>query len=538
MRTKIFFALILASAQLRVQAQVSETQLAEASQAFLFSDFGSINRHSLETNTIPAKVTLTALVLEGRRNGWIPATSTNYQSILQRFGFFTPKVVLNSPASYKPDFGNLPMGLKEKDIRMGLPGVHVSGMNVTCVSCHAGRLYDETGAPTNQAWMGLPNTSVNFEGYTTAIYRGVKIVAADTKRSHHLMKQMFPGMSKSELATIKLFVYRQVKSKIGDLSRGLDQPLPFSNGGPGVTNGVAALKFNLDFMDKSRHQPEFGFTSIPALGDRFLRSSFLYDGVYAVPGVERFEPRSSWTKEYEKQVGALVALFTIPTMGQSKKGALAHVSQVATTLSTILNAYEAPNFPGDIDYDRARGGYQVYGDNCARCHGNYEWTGAKPKLTSFPNKLVGYDSIGTDPARADAIDRNFVKEFNKTSLAQVTTAAHADGYVAPLLNSLWATAPYLHNASVPTLWDLMHPETRPKKFLVGGHHLDYQKMGLKLVPNPKTDLYEYPADVKPWSLPVVYDTTTPGRSNNGHVEPFDRLTEAEKQDLIEYLKLL
>ena len=36
------------------------------------------------------------------------------------------------------------------------------------------------------------------------------------------------------------------------------------------------------------------------------------------------------------------------------------------------------------------------------------------------------------------------------------------------LNGIWATAPYLHNGSVPTLWALLQiPELRPVQFRVG-----------------------------------------------------------------------
>ena len=48
------------------------------------------------------------------------------------------------------------------------------------------------------------------------------------------------------------------------------------------------------------------------------------------------------------------------------------------------------------------------------------------------------------------------------------------------LNGIWATAPYLHNGSVPTLYDLLLPAAdRPKKFRVGSRELDVKKVGLK-----------------------------------------------------------
>lgn len=57
------------------------------------------------------------------------------------------------------------------------------------------------------------------------------------------------------------------------------------------------------------------------------------------------------------------------------------------------------------------------------------------------------------------------------------------------LNGIWATAPYLHNGSVPTLYDLLLPaecpvadpgcEKRPETFMVGSRELDTEKVGFK-----------------------------------------------------------
>ncbi len=36
------------------------------------------------------------------------------------------------------------------------------------------------------------------------------------------------------------------------------------------------------------------------------------------------------------------------------------------------------------------------------------------------------------------------------------------GYVTPPLHGVWASAPYFHNGSVPTVWGVLKPEDRPK----------------------------------------------------------------------------
>ena len=109
--------------------------------------------------------------------------------------------------------------------------------------------------------------------------------------------------------------------------------------------------------------------------------------------------------------------------------------------------------------------------------------------------------------------------------------------MAPILSSLWATAPYLHNGSVPTLRQLMNPAERPARFMVGGHKLDLVDVGIagRLA---EDGVWRYPEGYQPWSDPEVYDTSLPGLSNRGHEREFGPLSEEEKRALIEYLKVL
>ena len=53
------------------------------------------------------------------------------------------------------------------------------------------------------------------------------------------------------------------------------------------------------------------------------------------------------------------------------------------------------------------------------------------------------------------------------------SVAPTDGYRASDLHALWATAPYLHNGSVPTLEDLLAPAAeRPTTFVRAGFTID------------------------------------------------------------------
>lgn len=95
------------------------------------------------------------------------------------------------------------------------------------------------------------------------------------------------------------------------------------------------------------------------------------------------------------------------------------------------------------------------------------------------------------------------------------------GYKARPLNGIWATGPYLHNGSVPTLDDLLKPPSeRPKTFYVGNPEFDPNKVG-------------YRSD----SGPFLFDTAIPGNSNAGH-DKYGTLTDEERAALLLYLKSL
>jgi hypothetical protein len=105
--------------------------------------------------------------------------------------------------------------------------------------------------------------------------------------------------------------------------------------------------------------------------------------------------------------------------------------------------------------------------------------------------------------------------------------------VAPPLDGVWATAPYLHNGSVPTLWHVLHPAERPVVWRRTPTGYDDARVGLEV---------EELADLPPGRLlPAVrrtyFDTRQPGKSAAGHDFP-DVLTEAEKAAVLEYLKTL
>lgn len=107
-------------------------------------------------------------------------------------------------------------------------------------------------------------------------------------------------------------------------------------------------------------------------------------------------------------------------------------------------------------------------------------------------------------------------------------------YKGRSLNGIWATAPYLHNGSVPTLYDLLLPqEQRPKSFMVGSREFDPIKVGFR---SEGYDGFNFRAfrvgDMNGGHQYAAGRTA----QMNGKVLP--ALSEEQRWDLIEYIKTL
>jgi hypothetical protein len=204
-------------------------------------------------------------------------------------------------------------------------------------------------------------------------------------------------------------------------------------------------------------------------------------------------------------------------------------------IQQYLLSLQPPKYPFPIDKDLAARGEKVFDNNCAKCHGTYgeNWT--------YPNKIIPVAEIGTDRKRFDGITEAFGKYYDQTWFAKETKDGYrvcpTKGYQAPPLDGLWATAPYFHNGSVPTVYQVLKSSARPalytRSFKTEANDFDYAKLGWKY-----TKLQSPPSDKLPASeFRKVYDTSKPGRGNGGHTYG-DDLTEEERMAVIEYLKTL
>ena len=113
-----------------------------------------------------------------------------------------------------------------------------------------------------------------------------------------------------------------------------------------------------------------------------------------------------------------------------------------------LESLQPPQYPFAIDAKLAAAGQGIFTQHCADCHGTYGAQG------HYPGKVVPIDEIGTDKVRFDSLARRHRESYGKSWFAALDkdqTILEPKGYAAPPLDGVWATAPYFHNGSVPTL---------------------------------------------------------------------------------------
>ena len=266
--------------------------------------------------------------------------------------------------------------------------------------------------------------------------------------------------------------------------------------------------------------------------------------------------------------------------GIGGKGQDLHFSTTANlknlnTTWQLLARLKPPAWPEDIlgaiDRNKAGRGEAVYRrEKCAECHAE-----RPPYPLTDPNEYgkrfvkiakTSVAKVGTDPtAAADFVNRTAragrlaplvggketlpAYELFFVAVGGLTTAGfeqagltdaqkleysgfHANvlpgraellAYKAAPLAGVWATAPYLHNGSVPNLYQLLlPPEERIKTFHVGGRAFDPKHVG-------------YVTDHGPERF--EFRTTVPGNGNAGHAYG-TKISDRERWDLVEFLKTL
>jgi len=201
-----------------------------------------------------------------------------------------------------------------------------------------------------------------------------------------------------------------------------------------------------------------------------------------------------------------------------------------------------PESWSDINLQLVKEGRELYMAHCSSCHGYRSDDGRSWVKGIRHGELIALKEIGTDPERitfrhyeriADKLIELFeephpfaIKHENLRAPKEVGER----GYVAGPIDSAYLRAPYLHNASVMTMAELLNLEPRKPVFYRGRNLYDPEKLGYVTPDQPSDRNY------------FKFDTSLKGNSNRGHDYPWsyndpDRDSEALKA-ILEYLKTI
>lgn len=408
--------------------------------------------------------------------------------------------------------------------------------------------YLKSGIPYSMFFLGSPKDTNNFLQRTdnnknvrydfTAVKaaNGEQIVAPNCLQCH---AQVFDGKlivglgnSLSDYSTSRLpatlFLEKYLKSlKGGDSStkylaakgfitavKMIAPQLITSTRGVNLADGLAFLlvshrdPVSLQWSDKSlMAQPnEIIPTDVPAWWLLKKKNAMFYNG-FGRGDFGRFLMASN--------------LLTVTDTSEAKE-----VDTHFNDVLAYINSIEAPKFPRAINMAVAVKGKHIFAATCGQCHGSYGTDG------KYPNLLIPESMIQTDSAlfTSNYSNPQMVDWFNKSWFSTGDHPAKLvpyRGYIAPPLDGIWVTAPYLHNGSVPDLEGVLNSKARPKYWQRNFATADYNY-----------DIPGYKYQVKDSAGgSEVYNTTLKGFSNEGHYFG-DHLSATERSAVIEYLKTL
>jgi mono/diheme cytochrome c family protein len=248
----------------------------------------------------------------------------------------------------------------------------------------------------------------------------------------------------------------------------------------------------------------------------------------------------------------------------------------------LLDRLAPPKWPeevlGKVDRQKAAQGKALFATHCASCHNSYPYTWTAPNKYGkrfIQVGLVPQTYVGTDPAQFDrtqefAITGHLSRylpppykdqaiiptgvfrtilvretlrraleplKLTDTQLLDYNGYRELPGPPAPVRSwkaaprdGVWATGPFLHNGSVPNLYEMLIPATQRSKTFYVGREFDPVKVGIDT--SGKSGMFRF-------------DTSLIGNSNAGHsfengprgngvIGPL--LTDAQRWALVEYLK--
>lgn len=430
---------------------------------------------------------------DGRGMILAPGLLTAYQWAIPKLGLIDKTRITDRWGMIYDDNGKI-AGLHEgqfKNLRLGVLG---------CAGCHSGRA-------AGQYIIGLGNKNIDV----LQLGRDVRLIQSS-------WNWLIPGIFKDNTyVEVQQFAYRFAQylanENLGNLTQGL-VPVSFIRG----------WFYRIQGMEVPDNMPK-GQVKVPFLwGYAQKRKVGQFSDGYG----EGTEP--GWAIAVELTAGQTV---------ETVRNYFDKVRHAEDSFEHLL----PPKYPFAINETLATSGKGVFENTCAKCHGTYAKDAAGYPIYQEP-KWIRWEVVRTDFDRLAGNTDAFNQLVNTNPLSDVLKIRNTNpGYFAPRLEGVWSRFPYLHNASIPTIWDLLTPETlRPKFFSLRNvgerDRFDTQRLGLT-VPrgSQQSREREFLETQGRKGIRHVYSTERTGQSNLGH-NFFTDLPRDQKLQIIEYLKTL
>jgi hypothetical protein len=531
--------------------------------------------------------------VKGLRYEWfqaleLPFSQQRFASpdYLARFGFLVDprqKATPNNP-------GNLPVGFA----RHRNPGSPEQYLDITCAACHTGELRfngQSVRIDGGSAQHVLPSSVPTLRGGSF----GQALVASLTSTYYNPWK--FERFARQVLGENYDVAHAQLRKDFktslntflkvawNDTHRGLYP----TEEGPGRTDAfgrIANATFG-DAISPANYRVANAPVDYPQLWDMWTFNWVQWNGSAQQP----------MARNIGEALGVGATLNFFDANGQPLQGDERYASSVRVrdlhAIEETLQRLKPPAWPqelfGVVDKPLAAKGRTLFAENCSGCH--------VPRKTQEGERWVQHlhmlpvDVIGTDPGAANNIANHrfdlSALQWNLAELEQMDVKLHPtpkdpldlsqlsvakglayvtafverrayreadvtaqekprlDGFGLPIgvrekvaykarpLDGVWATAPFLHNGSVPSLYQLLSPQDeRATTFYKGTFEYDPRHLGYRTAA---------------FTNGFLFDTRITGNHNSGHeFRAGERgrgvigrlLLPEERWALLEYLKVL
>jgi hypothetical protein len=476
---------------------------------------------------------------------------------------FVPAAV--SP--FNPD--GLPIGVTKTNVATtikGWPAGDYAGIN--CAACHEGQLRYKGKLIRIEG--GISNT-INFQGMVIGLNKVFLAHLTDTAKFDRLAVRL--GASTPDAKDKLRKRIESEKVRVNEYA---------------TRTSVTAHPWGPGRVDAFSMIADRVTTTLTGIGENWsmgiapVKPPFLWNAPQGLWTQWAAQLQDPMARNFGETLGVFLAVdlsSKSPAEGLfQSNGTIAELMRVEQQLERLAPPSWPEDVLGKIDRDKAKVGKALFVENCASCHNVWPYRWTEPNKYGKRFVLVGTTPqtyVGTDKAQSEALkplvitgelSKYFPGEFRDkpllpplvvVDLVNVETRGVAirklkltqaeevvlNGYrELPLprppdrvykagpRDGVWATPPFMHNGSVPNLYEMLIPAAeRTKKFYLGGD-FDPVKVGL---------------DPGAMSGTFLMDTTLLGNSNAGHsfqdgprgdgiIGPL--FSDEQRWALVEYLK--